>query len=322
MPRSFLVRRYKQAHAIVLMEEERRDRLEKHNEFQECYPCSELKNVNLERDMEDLLLLPTPEAQAIDSFPSKAPSRRKRYRGRPRIPRFISRSSLTVDEFLSGMKMVRPRKQRKRKECDDNSQKPTRVQTRRSTSIYRRSSNTENEPEALEKDDDESFVAGETEDAEESLFVDSNKMEEHNNNNNNNLKSEPEQILENIMLGNVENSEDSFSDTEQHTKDIRLMPALSMHIRTHKLGCKCDICGKCFSRPWLLQGHIRTHTGEKPFNCKDCGKAFADKSNLRAHIQTHSNLKPYVCKRCNKAFALKSYLYKHEESSCSRDDSM
>ncbi|XP_067112350.1 transcriptional repressor scratch 1-like [Osmerus mordax] len=94
------------------------------------------------------------------------------------------------------------------------------------------------------------------------------------------------------------------------------MPALSMHLLTHDLQHRCQVCGKAFSRPWLLQGHSRSHTGEKPFCCARCGKTFADRSNLRAHMQTHSALKMYKCKRCHKTFALKSYLTKHYESAC------
>ena len=43
-------------------------------------------------------------------------------------------------------------------------------------------------------------------------------------------------------------------------KGYTSLSALKMRIRTQTFPCKCDICGKSFSRPLLLQGHVLTHT--------------------------------------------------------------
>lgn len=99
------------------------------------------------------------------------------------------------------------------------------------------------------------------------------------------------------------------------------LSAFSTHLRTYHLKQKnkCDICGKIFTRSWLLKGHTRTHTGERPFTCPSagCDKAFADKSNLRSHMLIHSvKSKNFSCERCGRAFAQKRYLHKHMLEVC------
>ncbi|XP_076449383.1 uncharacterized protein LOC143285835 [Babylonia areolata] len=82
---------------------------------------------------------------------------------------------------------------------------------------------------------------------------------------------------------------------------------------------KCGVCSRVFTRSWLLKGHMRTHTGERPFHCTwpQCQRAFADKSNLRSHMLIHTTTaKSFTCPKCSRAFSQKRYLHKHMLEVC------
>lgn len=91
-----------------------------------------------------------------------------------------------------------------------------------------------------------------------------------------------------------------------------------VHKRMHYPQAKlwtCETCGKRYSSRNLLDEHINTHTGIRPYICEACGKDFASKYTYKAHTKTHEvRPRPYTCPDCGKTFLSAQNLSQHERT--------
>uniref|UniRef100_A0A8C5R038 Zinc finger protein 217 n=1 Tax=Leptobrachium leishanense TaxID=445787 RepID=A0A8C5R038_9ANUR len=61
--------------------------------------------------------------------------------------------------------------------------------------------------------------------------------------------------------------------------------------RKQKSSAKCIHCGKSFDSLYYLNVHIRSHTGEKPYECEVCSYKCAQATSLRYHLKNHHAFK-------------------------------
>ncbi|XP_060040704.1 zinc finger and BTB domain-containing protein 40 isoform X2 [Erinaceus europaeus] len=107
----------------------------------------------------------------------------------------------------------------------------------------------------------------------------------------------------------------SFPTLQDHRKHIHEVHSKEYH--------PCPTCGKIFSAPSMLERHMVTHVGGKPFSCGICNKAYQQLSGLWYHNRTHhpdvfaaqnhrsSKFSSLQCSSCDKTFSNSIEYKKH-----------
>lgn len=94
--------------------------------------------------------------------------------------------------------------------------------------------------------------------------------------------------------------------------------------RQKRLPCPYDDCTRAFNRPSLLDEHIRSHTGDRPFPClhPGCDSAFQRQWHLDRHVKLQHSGSSYTCPHegCGKSFDTNNQLQPHLTGKHTRKD--
>ncbi|XP_015247267.1 PREDICTED: sal-like protein 2 [Cyprinodon variegatus] len=80
--------------------------------------------------------------------------------------------------------------------------------------------------------------------------------------------------------------------TSSHSQDLQSSSSLTSASSSGRPQHVCRFCGKVLSSDSSLQIHLRSHTGERPYQCPVCLSRFTTRGNLKAHFLRHREQNP------------------------------
>ncbi|KAK2863061.1 hypothetical protein Q5P01_002594 [Channa striata] len=80
--------------------------------------------------------------------------------------------------------------------------------------------------------------------------------------------------------------------TTSHSQDSQASSSLTSASLSGRPQHVCRFCGKVLSSDSSLQIHLRSHTGERPYQCPVCLSRFTTRGNLKAHFLRHREQNP------------------------------
>ncbi|GAB1603206.1 zinc finger protein ZFAT-like isoform X1 [Argonauta hians] len=75
---------------------------------------------------------------------------------------------------------------------------------------------------------------------------------------------------------------------------------------------ECEFCGRLFYNRADYDPHVRTHTGDRPFQCEVCDYRAITRDNLKRHIEREHDKVTFPCKECKFLATSRTQLWNHQ----------